>query len=264
MLGGSPEVSLEATNVNIPSEDPCGGSNPEAQSSVTPQNNQHRSRTIFSTDQTDILEKEFQRVQYPDMATREKLATDTGLPEVTIRIWFSNRRAKWRREEKMKMDAKYSGSRQELLVPHFGLTPFNSSMLSKCLSPQRQPVVDIAPYGLDRISSYKFHPNASQLFQGEEASTRHSTVSPPPPFTSNTMFPADFSLNADITSLDGTSLPVSMAIQPLSLPLHHGVSTSNRYPPVSFVCMDNYGFQRNHHSCGSPWTFEGLRPVYHY
>ncbi|XP_075062050.1 paired box protein Pax-4 [Mixophyes fleayi] len=130
---GSPAVPLDVTNVKIPGEDLCA-SNAEAQSSASPQSNHHRSRTIFSTDQTDILEKgEFQRVQYPDMTTREKLAAETGLPEVTIRIWFSNRRAKWRREEKMKRDAQFSGSRHELIVPHFGLNPFHSSMMSKCL-----------------------------------------------------------------------------------------------------------------------------------
>ncbi|KQS21464.1 uncharacterized protein Dere_GG16402, isoform B [Drosophila erecta] len=57
-----------------------------------------RNRTSFSNEQIDSLEKEFERTHYPDVFARERLADKIGLPEV----WFSNRRAKWRREEKMR------------------------------------------------------------------------------------------------------------------------------------------------------------------
>uniref|UniRef100_A0A8C6YHS8 Paired box 4 n=1 Tax=Naja naja TaxID=35670 RepID=A0A8C6YHS8_NAJNA len=40
----------------------------------------------------------FQRSQYPEAATRAELAGQSGLPEATLKVWFSNRRAKWRRE----------------------------------------------------------------------------------------------------------------------------------------------------------------------
>ncbi|XP_066445420.1 paired box protein Pax-4 [Eleutherodactylus coqui] len=238
---------MDATNVKIPYEDVCG-SNTEAASTASSQSHNHRSRTIFSTKQMSTLERasgtytprgtchgvltlfavfvigrhsiksleaetkngnsthntftirEFLRVQYPDMAAREKLAADTELPEVTIRIWFSNRRAKWRREEKMKRDLQLSGL---------------------------------------------------------------SAVSPPSPITSSAIFPAHFT-NTDISSIDGFSLPVSVAMQPLSFSYHHSVSPSSRYPNVPFVNVDSYGFQRNHHSCGSPWTLESFHPLYHY
>ncbi|NXO44963.1 PAX4 protein, partial [Locustella ochotensis] len=59
-----------------------------------------RNRTVFSRQQAEALEEEFQRGQYPDSATRERLAAATQLPDSTVRVWFSNRRAKWRRENK--------------------------------------------------------------------------------------------------------------------------------------------------------------------
>uniref|UniRef100_A0A663DMQ5 Paired box 4 n=1 Tax=Aquila chrysaetos chrysaetos TaxID=223781 RepID=A0A663DMQ5_AQUCH len=56
-------------------------------------------------DLTPIPLAEFQRGQYPDTVTRERLAAATQLPDTTIRVWFSNRRAKWRREAKRKLEA---------------------------------------------------------------------------------------------------------------------------------------------------------------
>ncbi|NXH13540.1 PAX4 protein, partial [Bucco capensis] len=69
-----------------------------------PLSTQHRIRTVFSSQQSEALEKEFQRGQYPDIVTRERLAAATQLPDTTIRVWFSNRRAKWRREAKQKLE----------------------------------------------------------------------------------------------------------------------------------------------------------------
>ncbi|XP_036102223.1 paired box protein Pax-4 [Molossus molossus] len=77
----------------------------------------HRNRTIFSPGQAEALEKEFQRGQYPDSVARGKLAASTSLPEDTVRVWFSNRRAKWRRQEKLKCEMQLPGASRGLSVP---------------------------------------------------------------------------------------------------------------------------------------------------
>ncbi|XP_030072567.1 paired box protein Pax-4 [Microcaecilia unicolor] len=165
----------------VPEEDtlrtPCDASMPDhfqeeskSPPSIPRLGTQHRGRTVFTQEQSDTLEKEFSRVQYPDMFTREKLATEMDLPEGTVRVWFSNRRAKWRREEKLKMETSHKGSADECIhtpsgpavAPH-GFPAFHPATLTGSASSQQLSTSPQMPSMAESLSppGFSLYPSAS-------------------------------------------------------------------------------------------------------
>ncbi|TMS34765.1 hypothetical protein L596_002291 [Steinernema carpocapsae] len=56
-----------------------------------------RNRTSFTSEQLSTLESAFNANTYPDAVQREQIAKATGLSEAKIQVWFSNRRARYRK-----------------------------------------------------------------------------------------------------------------------------------------------------------------------
>ncbi|KAM6091431.1 homeobox protein NOBOX isoform 2-T2 [Theristicus caerulescens] len=130
-----------------------------------------KSRTFYSAEQLEELEKMFQEDHYPDNEKRREIAAVVGVTPQRIMVWFQNRRAKWRKSEKLsvKGNKKYPTSSAPPV-------PFGSDGYGAPLLPV-PPLPDIAHdqsamLGVDTTAG-----NYSSLLSGHPAPLASSSVS---------------------------------------------------------------------------------------
>ncbi|XP_041772844.1 uncharacterized protein LOC121594042 [Anopheles merus] len=117
-------------------------------------------RAVFSDSQRKGLEKRFQLQKYISKPDRKKLAERLGLKDSQVKIWFQNRRMKWRNSKE-----------RELLA--------NGGSRDQTLPNKNNPNPDLSDARTDRQTSLSPPPPASP----PQGSTPHDGQPPPQPTT---------------------------------------------------------------------------------
>ncbi|CAL8337648.1 unnamed protein product [Arctogadus glacialis] len=219
-----------------------------------------QNRTIYTPRQSDALEQAFSQSQYADMYTREKLSAKIHLPEDKIKVWFSNRRAKWRRETKHQEKSQPAAS----LHHKVDLAQRNSTGVHNTTS-QQTTLREMKPsHTLDTRETREslawktltnYHLLRKKCMGDYEHLPPVTMPSPPPQMNPNEVFPSSLTVNM--------RNPSCRLAERYPWPVCHHYPASNTLLPFTYNVTQCWNPQGADFSLVPCPTNEGLRLAHH-
>uniref|UniRef100_A0A8D2MLW9 Homeobox domain-containing protein n=1 Tax=Zonotrichia albicollis TaxID=44394 RepID=A0A8D2MLW9_ZONAL len=139
-------------------------------------------RAVFSDVQRKALEKMFQKQKYISKPDRKKLAAKLGLKDSQVKIWFQNRRMKWRNSKERELLSS-GGCREQTLPTKFNPHPDLSDVGKKCSGEEEEEEEE-------EEHPLTYHPSPEHLHLRDRLD---SQMSPSPSHSSSPSKPSDFS-----------------------------------------------------------------------
>ncbi|XP_007425354.1 homeobox protein DBX1 [Python bivittatus] len=145
-------------------------------------------RAVFSDVQRKALEKMFQKQKYISKPDRKKLAAKLGLKDSQVKIWFQNRRMKWRNSKERELLSS-GGCREQTLPTKFNPHPDLSDVGKKGTGEEEEEAVSPL-YPASPRHSLAYHQSTDHTHQRDRLD---SQMLPSPTHSSSPSKPSDFS-----------------------------------------------------------------------
>ncbi|OWR47526.1 hypothetical protein KGM_206757 [Danaus plexippus plexippus] len=182
-----------------------------------------RARTAFSAQQIKSLEAEFEKNRYLSVAARGRLARQLRLTETQIKIWFQNRRTKWKR--------KYTNDVEILAQQYYNslgiITPrpmFVGDRLWIFNYPNRLQPTQQQQWAksLNNIAGVSHTPIDRTVYRSLSKPDIPFLLSPPPPYTNERV------LLERSVSLTGVKVPAQTRLPSLPREVYSNMATAQR------------------------------------
>uniref|UniRef100_A0A8D0B992 Developing brain homeobox 1 n=1 Tax=Salvator merianae TaxID=96440 RepID=A0A8D0B992_SALMN len=145
-------------------------------------------RAVFSDVQRKALEKMFQKQKYISKPDRKKLAAKLGLKDSQVKIWFQNRRMKWRNSKERELLSS-GGCREQTLPTKFNPHPDLSDVGKKGSGEEEEEPVSLLCPASPR-HSLAYHQTTDHPHLRDRLD---SHMLPSPSHSSSPSKPSDFS-----------------------------------------------------------------------